>query len=235
MATSKEIIKLIKETGNATQAKLLQGYFKTGPGQYGEGDIFVGIKVPALRALAKPHRDMDLEIVSELLTSEIHEVRMFALFVLIAKFRKADEELQTQIFDVYTAHTDYINNWDLVDLSAGYIAGEFLRNRPKDILYEFARSNHLWKKRISIISTSAWIKTLDFTHTLAISEILLHDPHDLIQKAYGWMLREVGKKDMKTELDFLKIHYKTMPRTALRYAIEKFPEDLRQSFLKGKI
>lgn len=235
MATAKEIIKIITDASDPTQAKLLQRYFKTGPGQYGEGDIFVGIKVPALRALAKPYKDLDLNTVSELLTSEIHEVRMFALFVMIAKFRKSDEELQKQVFDVYTAHTDYINNWDLVDLSAGYIAGEYLRNRPKDILYDFARSDHLWKKRISIITTSAWIKTCDFTHTLAISGILLHDPHDLIQKAYGWMLREVGKKDMKTELDFLKIHYKTMPRTALRYAIEKFPEDLRQSFLKGKI
>lgn len=235
MTKSKEIIELIKDAGNPTQAKLLQGYFKTGPGQYGEGDIFVGIKVPTLRALAKPYREMDLDIVSDLLTSKIHEVRMFALFVMIAKFRKADEDLQKRIFDVYMAHTDFINNWDLVDLSAGYLAGEYLRNRPKEILYDFANSNHLWKKRISIISTSAWIKTFDFSHTLAISEILLHDPHDLIQKAYGWMLREVGKKDMKAELDFLKIHYKTMPRTALRYAIEKFPEDLRQSFLKGKI
>jgi len=229
--------KLKKELNNladSDQAKILQGFFKTGKGQYGEGDIFLGIKVPIQRIVAKKFHELSLVDCQKLLNSKIHEYRLTALFILIEQYQKGDEKVKKQVFDLYLKNYNNINNWDLVDLSAPKIVGDYLLDKNRDILYKWARSNHLWKKRISIISTFTFIREKDFKDTLAISEILLNDTHDLIHKAVGWMLREVGKRDQKTLEKFLDQYYGQMPRTMLRYAIERFEKGLRKSYLKKK-
>ncbi len=216
-------------------AKMAQRFFKTSPGEYGEGDVFIGVRVPAIRCLAKEHQTLRLRDATLLLKSKIHEERLLGLIILTLKFKKGTPDEQSKIYDLYMANTAHINNWDLIDGTAPHIVGAFLQNTPRDPLYKLARSESLWERRIAIISTYQFIKFSDFTDTLAISEILLHDTHDLIHKAVGWMLREVGKRDAHAEDAFLKKHYQTMPRTMLRYAIEKFPEPKRQCYLKGTI
>jgi 3-methyladenine DNA glycosylase AlkD len=225
----------LKKLANKGQAEILQRFFKTGPGEYGEGDIFIGVKVPQLRQLAKEYGDISLNGCSRLLSSKIHEERMLALLILIKKFTPGDETAKTTIYQFYMRNIKHINNWDLVDLSAPHIAGAYLLNRSKKELHVLAKSNNLWKRRIAIISTFNFIKSNQFSETINLSKMLLADKEDLMHKAVGWMLREVGKRDMKTEEEFLKTHYKKMPRTMLRYAIEKFPEGKRQQYLKGKI
>ena len=229
------LIQELQESSNPEQAKNLQRFFKIGAGQYGEGDIFLGIKVPKQREIAKKYIDLPLPRIQELLNSKIHEYRLVGLLILVDKFKKADETEKGDIFNFYLKNTKNINNWDLVDLSAPNIIGNFLLNKKKDILYKLAESKSLWEKRIAIISTSTFIRKEEFIDTLRISEILLKDKHDLIHKAVGWMLREIGKKDEKVLEDFLKNHYKNMPRTMLRYAIERFEEEKRKKYLKGKV
>ena len=230
-----EIRKAISRQKNPAQAINLQRFFKTGKGEYGEGDIFYGIKVPEQRIISKQFNDLSLTDLKELINSKVHEERLIAAFILVDQFRRGDEKKKKIIFDFYLKNRKGINNWDLVDLSAPKIVGAYLMDKEKKWLYKFADSKDLWEKRISIISTQAFIREHFFEDTLSISEILLNDKHDLIHKAVGWMLREVGNRDLQTEEEFLKKHYKTMPRTMLRYAIEKFPEQKRKGYLKDTI
>jgi len=230
-----EIKAAVKKNSDKNRAQLLQRFFKTGKGEYAEGDIFAGIKVPVLRKIAKQYSDVDLSGLKELIKSPIHEERFIALIILTYKYNKATEEEKEKIFRFYMANLKYVNNWDLVDVTCPRIVGRHLFGRGEELLVELAKTNNLWKKRISIISTMHFIDNGNFDTALRISEILLHDNHDLIHKAVGWMLREIGKRNFHTELGFLEKHYKKMPRTMLRYSIEKFPESLRQQFLKGEI
>ncbi len=247
--------KELRAKGSLERAEASKWFFKTGPGQYGEGDIFIGVKSADMRSLAKKDRELKLSDIQKLLSSKIHEERQVALIILVEKFqmtrsptsshlrgkpklnrhRVSSQFRQKEIYEFYLKNTKYINNWDLVDLSAHKIVGEYLKDKSREPLYKLARSKSLWEKRISIISTFAFIREDDFRDALKIAEILLQDEHDLIHKAVGWMLREVGKKSLATEENFLKKHYKHMPRTMLRYAIERFPEKKRQAYLKGVI
>ncbi len=216
---------------NPEKAKQLQRFFKTGRGEYGEGDIFLGITVPIQRTVAKQYQAVTLNDVLDLLKSKYHEHRLVALLILILKYKKTNETEKKHIVHLYLSNTKYINNWDLVDLSAPNILGEYFKDKDRLTLYKLAQSNNLWKKRIAIISCFTFIKNRDFEDALAIAKLLLHDTHDLIHKAVGWMLREVGKKNQQTEEEFLLTYYKTMPRTMLRYAIEKFDEKKRAYYL----
>ena len=237
MAKSKtnELLQLQKELGelsNPEQAKILQGFFKTGKGEYGEGDVFLGVKVPIQRKVVASFRDLSQKDIEKLLNSNIHEYRMTALLILVYQYEKADEREKKVIFDFYLKNSKNINNWDLVDISAPKIVGDHLMKRPRTVLYKFVRSRNLWQRRIAIISTFTFIRNNDFDDTLRISKMFLSDKHDLIHKAVGWMLREVGKRDQKIEEEFLKEHYLKMPRVMLRYAIEKFDEKKRKFYLK---
>lgn len=232
----KELDERIKQKANSQKAKDLQRFFKTSKGEYGEGDIFLGIIVPEQRKIAKEFRDINFNKIQELLNSKIHERRMIGLFILIDKFKKSSEQIQYYIFNLYLrkAKENKINNWDLVDLSSHKIVGKYLLDKDRNILYELTKGN-LWEKRIAIISCFEFIRNKEFDDALKISEILLNDSHDLIHKAVGWMLREIGKKDVKILEGFLKKHYLKMPRTMLRYAIEKFDEEKRKMYLSGKV
>jgi len=231
---AKQLKQELNKLKNPARAKILQRFFKTGKGEYGEGDIFLGITNPDLKNAAKSYVSLELKDIQELLDSKIHEYRQASLFILTLKFEKAEEKDKKRIFMFYMKNYNNINNWDLVDLTSYKIAGAYLIDKDKKMLYEFARSNHLWKKRIAMISCYWFIKNEKYVDALKIARILLNDKHDLIHKAVGWMLREIGKRDKKTEENFLKRYYKQMPRTILRYAIEKFPEPQRQKILKGK-
>ena len=230
-----EIRKAILKQKNPAQSIILQRFFKTGKGEYGEGDVFYGIKVPEQRIIAKQFKELLLNDLRILILSKVHEERLIAAFILVDQYEKGEEKKKKNIFDFYLKNRKGINNWDLVDLSAPKIIGAYLIDKEKDLLYKFAHSKDLWEKRIAILSTFAFIKHGWFEDTLNISGILLNDKNDLIQKAVGWMLREIGNRDMQTEEEFLIQHYKTMPRTMLRYAIEKFPEPKRKAYLKGTI
>ncbi len=225
----------LKEKADAGQAALLQRFFKTGKGEYGEGDIFIGIKVPELRKTAKEFREMPLTEVEELLKSNIHEERLTALMILIFKYEKESVGGKGKIFNIYLKNTKYINNWDLVDLTAPQIVGDYLLERDKSILIRLASSPNIWERRIAVLSTFRFIKEREFALTLRIARLLLKDEHDLIHKAVGWMLREIGKRHLSIEEEFLKANYKRMPRTMLRYAIEKFPGEKRKDYLLGNI
>ncbi|BBO67574.1 hypothetical protein DSCA_15040 [Desulfosarcina alkanivorans] len=214
-------------------AKALRRFFKTGPGGYAEGDVFIGIKVPELRKLARTYRNEDMAVVLDLLRSPVHEHRQLALFLLIRHFRKAGSEEQAGIVDLYLSHTRYVNNWDLVDCSAHTIVGAFLLDRDRGILYRLVRSPHLWERRIAIVATWHFIRNGQVADTFKLAALLLTDTEDLIHKSVGWMLREAGKHDESALLAFLETHYRRMPRTTLRYAIERFPQPRRRSLLKG--
>ena len=216
------------------KANILQRFFKTKKGEYGEGDIFLGIIVPNTRKVAKKYTDLKLSEVKKILYSKIHEERLCALLVLVDKFEKVNSLEKGKVFEFYIKNAKQANNWDLVDLSAPKIVGEYLLDKPKDILYKFAESKNLWEKRISIISTFTFIKNHKYEDNFKIAEILMGDKHDLIHKAVGWMLREVGKRSLKDEEKFLKKYRGKMPRTMLRYAIEKFPEEERLKYLNKK-
>jgi 3-methyladenine DNA glycosylase AlkD len=233
--TVEDIRKRLKDLGNRKHATVSQRFFKTGPDQYGEGDVFIGVRVPVLRKLAKEYSDLPVEDSLILLRSHIHEERLLALLLLVGSFLKGDETARESIYEIYLRNTGYVNNWDLVDSSAEHIVGAYLMNRSKSVLYRLAESENLWERRISIMSTFHFIKRHQFSETLKISKMLLSDRQDLIHKATGWMLREIGKRHMQTEESFLKVHYQKMPRTMLRYAIEKFPEQKRQRYLKGMV
>lgn len=213
----------------------LKRFFKTGEGQYGEGDIFLGIKVPDSRKIIRKYSGITIEDTLRLLNSKIHEERLIALLIMVEKAKRSDEAGKETIYKKYLENTQYINNWDLVDLSADKIVGSYLFDKPKDILYSLAASANLWERRIAILSTFDFIKKGAYEETLKIAKILLNDRHDLIQKAVGWMLREVGKRCSQEVLEqFLMINYKHMPRTMLRYSIERLPETLRLQYLKGE-
>jgi len=212
-----------------------QRFFKTGPGEYGEGDEFLGIRVPVLRKAARKHRSLPLSEVESLLQSPIHEERLLALFILVIQYEQGEKSVRKRIFDLYCQNMSCVNNWDLVDSSAHKIVGDYLRDRSRRLLHRLAKSGVLWERRIAIMTTLAFIKDDDFEDTLLLSETLLHDKEDLIHKAVGWMLREVGNRDRDIEEAFLKDHYEEMPRTMLRYAIERFPEAKRKRYLNGTI
>jgi len=223
----------LEKLENPERAKHDSRYFKTGPGEYGEGRISLGIKTSEKRRLAKKYfKEISLEETNNLLRSGISDYQFTALVILIHKYNYGNENEKKEIINSYLTNTKYVNNWDLVDISAYHLLGNHLLEKDKSILYNLANSENLWEKRISIISTFAFIRNNQFKDTLKISEILLNDSHDLIHKAVGWMLREVGKKDLQTEEEFLKKYYKKMPRTMLRYAIEKFPEEKRKFYMK---
>lgn len=224
----------LKKISTPERAAVSRRFFKTGLGQYGHGDVFIGVTVPDLRALSKAHAGLSLKDLCALLTSPIHEERLLSLLILIIQFNKADETGRKSIYDFYLKYIRHINNWDLIDLSAERIIGAFLLDKPKGILYTLAKSGDLWERRIAMMSTFEFIKQKQFDDALKIAGILLHDKHDLIQKAAGWMLREIGKRDLRTEEHFLKHHAHEMPRTMLRYAVERFPEQKRRSYLKQK-
>ncbi|MDD4290134.1 MAG: DNA alkylation repair protein [Patescibacteria group bacterium] len=233
--TYKQVISELKSLEDKNQAKHLQRFFKTGPGQYGEGDVFLGIKVPIQRQIVKKYFNIPLKDAEKLLQSKIHEQRLVALLILVKKYETSKTDLdKKKIFDVYIKNKKHINSWDLVDLSAPNIVGTYLLNKDRKILYEFANSNHLWTKRIAMLACFTFIKNKETRDTLEIAKILLNDKHDLIHKAVGWMLRELGKRiSEEKEEEFLIKYYKKMPRTMLRYAIERF-NDKKKKFYMSK-
>jgi 3-methyladenine DNA glycosylase AlkD len=225
------IISRLKKMGNPEIAAHSQRFFKTGKGEYAEGDRFLGIRVPELRRCAREYRDITIQGALELLRSPLHEVRLLALFILVAKYVYGKEDDKEKIYNSYLKHTKHINNWDLVDCSAEHIVGAHLFNRDRGPIYRLAGSQSLWERRIGVMSTFHFVKKGQFSDTIAVAELLLNDREDLIHKAAGWMLREIGKRDLETEVAFLNRFYKKMPRTMLRYAIEKMPEDQRKAYL----
>jgi len=233
--TTQKIQKRLRQFASREKAKVLKRFFKTGPGEYGAGDIFLGVMVPNVRKVAMEFQGMPLTEVIKLLRSGVHEERLLALFMLVSAYARGDDALKKKIYGLYLKNTKYINNWDLVDLSAPNIVGSYLLDKSRKPLYVFARSKDLWKRRIAILATFQFIKQNDFDDTLGIAKVLLMDDHDLLHKAVGWMLREVGKRSLPVEEKFLRQHYKNMPRTMLRYAIERFPERKRRKYLGGKV
>jgi len=229
-----EISARLRRLGDPERALLLQRFFKTGPGEYAEGDRFIGLKVPQVRLMLREYRGLTPIDSLPLLMSPIHEERLFALLALVRSFEKGDEATREQVYTLYLANTCRINNWDLVDISAPRIVGGFLLERDRGPLDLLARSKSLWERRIAILATFNFISHNQFEEALAIARHLLHDREDLIHKAVGWMLREVGKREMAVEEGFLKEHCRVMPRTMLRYAIEKFQEEKRVMYLRGK-
>jgi 3-methyladenine DNA glycosylase AlkD len=222
----------LRKEADDNSAKILSKFFKTGKGQYGEGDRFLGIKVPKQRFFVRLYwKEASMRELYSLLHSEFHEERLTALLILVRKYEKSSEAGREKIFNFYLNNISRVNNWDLVDLSAPNIVGEHLFRRDRTVLYKLARSKNLWKKRIAIISTLAFIRKKDFAETLKLSKIFLSDSHDLIHKAVGWMLREVGKREIALVESFLEDNIKIIPRTTLRYAIEKMPESKRHYFL----
>lgn len=230
------IIADLKKQANPIKAKNCLWFFKTKKGEYGYGDKFLGLTVPQVRTIVKKYQKIiTLSDTISLLQNPYHECRLAALLILVYQYSHGDDRTQKLIFNLYLAHTKFINNWDLVDLSAHHIIGAYCyEQKDSSILYSLSKSQDLWEKRISIVSTAFYIKSKDFTPTLTISKTLLNDPHDLIHKAVGWMLREVGKRDQKTLTNFLDKYVLDLPRTALRYSIERLPEPLRLHYLKLK-
>lgn len=228
-----EIHAKLQALADPERAAVLRRFFKTGPGQYGEGDVFLGLRVPQVRRLAGIYRSLPPTEALRLLQSPIHEARLLALILLIRLYVRGDAPLKETIYGEYLRNTRFINSWDLVDVSAEHIVGAHLRSGSRARLHALAVSPLLWDRRISIMATFHFIKHSEFEETLHIAQLLLHDPEDLIHKAVGWMLREIGKRHRPAEERFLREHCRTMPRTMLRYAVERFPEELRQCYLKG--
>ncbi len=228
-----QIESMLIALGDDTIAAHSQRYFKTAVGEYGHGDRFLGIRMPVLRQLVKQQSSIALDELRLLLTSEYHEVRIFALLALVARYQVADAQGQQQVYQIYLDHTQYINNWDLVDCSTHLIVGAYLFDKDLAPLYQLAKSTSLWERRIAMIACLYFIRQQQLGPCFNVAEILLHDNEDLIHKAVGWMLREAGKRDLAAEEAFLAKHYRTMPRTMLRYAIEKLPQPRRQQYLQG--
>lgn len=236
MSSVAELQSDLKSLATPERAKVSAWFFKTGPGQYGEGDIFIGVTVPDIRKVAKNYRDLSLADLEKLLESEIHEERQVAVMILVNQFKRGDVAIKKSIYDFYLAHATRINNWDMVDGSAEFIVGPWLQDKDRSILTKLAKSENIWERRISMMATFHYIKQGDSTESFKIATLLLHDRHDLIQKAVGWMLREIGKRcSQEIEEEFLRVHYKIMLRTMLRYAIERFSEEERQKYLKGLV
>lgn len=234
---TEQISAALSDKANSEKASFFPRFFKSMPGGYGEGDQFLGVNVPELRKLAKSvFVDISFGEIAELLQNRYHEIRLTAIFILVYRYQKLKTEVEKgKLVDFYFAHLDFVNNWDLVDSSSHHILGNYYLDKDKSIFYELADSGHLWRQRVAMISCMYWIKRGDFEDALALAEKLVHHSHDLIHKAVGWMLREIGNKDMEVEMKFLKKHYTTMPRTALRYAIEKFEPELRKQLLNGSL
>ena len=230
-----ELKKIIALSANREHAEVMQRFFKTAKGEYGEGDKFIGIKVPVQRKIAIRFYDLELTDLQTLLKSVIHEERLISLLILVNKYQRGDKKVKERIFKFYLRNRKRINNWDLVDLSTPKIVGDFLSDRNKKILLDLAHSPNLWERRMAIISTFTFIRNKNFEPTFSIAKALLDDNHDLIHKAVGWMLREIGKMDVQFLEKFLKSRYRKMPRTMLRYAIEKFPETKRKKYLNGQV
>jgi hypothetical protein len=233
--TASSIRNDLRSLGSAEKAQHSSRFFKTGRGEYGEGDRFLGIPVPVIRKSVRKYKDAPVRTIMSFVRSPYHEERLFGILSLVDRYRRGDDESKKSIFDLYLDNTSYINNWDLVDSSAHFIVGPYLQEGSRKIIYRLAKSKNLWERRIAIIATYHYIKANDYSDTLALAEILRDDPHDLMYKAVGWMLREVGNRDRDAEEEFLRKHYRKMPRTMLRYAIEKFPEGLRKSYLAGRV
>ena len=228
------ILKELQSVGTPEKAAHLQRFFKTGPGQYGEGDVFIGVVVPHTRNIARANIETPIEEIAKLLQSKYHEARLCALLILVERFKKTPENVREDIFNFYLKNTSRINNWDLVDLTAPKIVGEYLLDKDRAILYRLAESESLWEQRIAIVSTYTFIRNNDFTDVFELSKRFITHKHDLMHKAVGWMLRETGKRDRQALTDFLEQFAPIMPRTTLRYAIEHYPEPQRQYFLKKK-
>lgn len=235
MSRFQDIKKELSKAANKEKATFLSGYFKTGKGEYGEGDIFLGITVPEQRKIAYTFIDLKLSDIEKLLESNIHEYRFTALEILVAEYERGSPKQREEIYNFYLAHTQRINNWDLVDTSARDIVGNFLFTKSRKILHKLVKSSNLWERRIAIIATHYFINKGDLQETFALAKILLKDKEDLIHKAVGWTLREAGKKDIKALRKFLGDSHKEMARTCLRYAIEKFEEKERKKYLKGLV
>ncbi|MEI8102011.1 MAG: DNA alkylation repair protein [Chlorobium sp.] len=233
--TASMIINNLEALSNPEAALFAQRFFKTGPGEYAAGDLFRGIRVPVLRKMVRSLDGTPLPEVIRLLESGFHEDRLLALLLLMRRFEMGNEALRQQIHEIYLKHTRFINNWDLVDISSQYIVGAFLRFRDRALLYELVASESLWERRIAITSTFHFIRKGEFDDTVALAELLLDDPQELLHKATGWMLREVGKCDLSTLESFLQLNYHRMPRVMLRYAIERFPKERRLLYLKGLV
>ena len=235
MSGTSLVLREIKKLANPEIAKHSQRFFKTGPGEYGEGDRFLGIRVPVIRQQVKNFHGLALQKVLELLKSEFHEIRLFAVLMLVDLFERGDETSRSKIYRQYLKHTKWINNWDLVDSSAHKIVGAYLADKPRKPLYQLAASELLWDKRIAMIACYCLIKQDDFEDTLKLAKLFLNERHDLMHKAVGWMLRELGNRNFEVEDGFLLKYYQKMPRTMLRYAIEKFPKDRKRDYMKGLI
>lgn len=235
MSTADAILARLREMENPEDARFLQRYFRTGPGEYGEGDRFLGIRVPAVRGLVRAYRGTPVDEIAILLRSEWHEARLLALLLLVDAYGRGDADTREGVYRLYLANTRYINNWDLVDLSAPHVVGAHLADGDRAELERLARSDSLWERRIAIVATQHFIRRGEFGTALRIAEMLVRDRHDLIHKAVGWMLREVGNRDRAAEEAFLRRHLPVMPRTMLRYAIEKFPPELRRAYLAGTV
>lgn len=231
MDIAQKIQRELASISDMNSAAILQRFFKTGLGEYGEGDIFRGIRVPVLRAISKKYDAISLSDIDVLLRSKFHEDRLLALLMMVRKFVASENEVKKDIYDLYLSRTVFVNNWDLVDTSAEHIVGAYLIDKDRETLYRLVRSQLLWERRIAIMSTFHYIKRKEFVDTLKLAELLLGDKDDLIHKAVGWMLREIGKRNLELEEEFLNTHSQCMPRVMLRYAIEKFPEVKRQLYL----
>ena len=235
MTTAKQVQDEFRALGDAEIAAHSARFFKTGEGEYGAGDKFLGIRVPETRRFARCHRELPPRTVGALLKSKYHEERLLAVLVLVVRYERGDEAERARVFETYLSMRRFVNNWDLVDSSAHKIVGPQLIDGDRSLLYELAASDDLWDRRIAIMSTYHFIREGEFSDTLRIAELLLDDEEDLIHKAVGWMLREVGNRDRKAEETFLRKHYRDMPRTMLRYSIEKFPERTRKAYLNGTV
>lgn len=236
MMISNTVLKALKAQGNEVKAAFFPRFFKTGKGEYGEGDVFWGISVPDNRTIAKKYfAEITITDLGELLQNPVHEVRACALFMMVYRFEnKKQHDIREQLFELYITHSNNINNWDLVDSSAAQIVGGWLFDKKRDMLYSWAKNGHLWEQRIAIVATFYLIRKNQFEDTVAICKLLLNHKHDLIHKATGWMLREAGKRNEDVLIYFLAEHHAEMPRTMLRYAIEKLPESKRKRILEGK-
>lgn len=235
MTVVAEIQKKLAKLADPRRAIASQRFFKTGPGEYGEGDIFRGIRVPVLRRLSREYQAITLPEAEQLLRSSFHEDRLLALLLWVRLYSRGDRLMRRKIYSLYLKNARFINNWDLVDSSAEHVVGAFLWDKDRERLYQLAKSKNLWERRIAIIATFHFIKRGEFDETLKLAQKLLSDGEDLIHKAVGWMLREVGKRDQETQERFLKENYRQMPRVTLRYAIERFPNEKRQLYLKGQV
>ena len=229
---TKTITNRLQALSDAEKREIFPKFFKAGKGEYGEGDRFLGVTVPNIRAIAKLHKDISIEEIRDLIQSEWHEVRLCALIIMVEKSKKKDEALRKELFNLYLSQTERINNWDLVDLSCRFIIGEYLLDKSRDILYQLAQSPLLWDNRIAIVSTYAFIRKGQLEDTYALSDLMMQHPHDLMHKAIGWMLREAGKRDSERLYDYVMSHRADMPRTMLRYAIEKFSPKERAILMK---